>query len=215
VKTRLAPLLGERRAAELASAFIRDTLAAVGAVARRLRADPHLFYDPPSAATEMQGLAGREVELHAQAGGNLSRRLDAARRSLSAAGYAHLCFLGADSPTLPQAYVERACAQLDAGTDVVIGPASDGGYYLIALRAAQSGLFERIEWSTCRVLAQTVARSDQLGLRRALLPEWYDVDDAASLRRLRDEMAAAQHGIDGAMAAHTRAVLERLTDVAW
>jgi glycosyltransferase A (GT-A) superfamily protein (DUF2064 family) len=71
------------------------------------------------------------------------------------------------------------------GHDVVLGPAEDGGYYLIGLKWRQPRLFEAIAWSTGRVLAQTLERADSFGLRVHLLPPWYDIDTAADLARLR------------------------------
>ena len=77
---------------------------------------------------------------------------------------------------------------------VVLGPSDDGGYYLIGLRKLHRSLFEEIDWSTERVLAQTIDRARRLGLRVHLLPAWYDVDTADDLRRLTQELQAASAG---------------------
>ncbi|MGI8565841.1 MAG: TIGR04282 family arsenosugar biosynthesis glycosyltransferase, partial [Pyrinomonadaceae bacterium] len=74
---------------------------------------------------------------------------------------------------------------------VVLGPCDDGGYYLIGLKQQHSQLFTGIEWSTEKVLSQTLARAEEIGVGVELLPAWYDVDDARALRRLRDEFLAA------------------------
>jgi glycosyltransferase A (GT-A) superfamily protein (DUF2064 family) len=97
--------------------------------------------------------------------------------------------IGSDSPTLPVEFVADAFHRLEH-LDCVLGPATDGGYYLIGLRAEQGGLFDGIEWGTPRVIAQTVARAQKSALSLALLPPWYDVDDAADLELLCGHLAA-------------------------
>jgi glycosyltransferase A (GT-A) superfamily protein (DUF2064 family) len=90
---------------------------------------------------------------------------------------------------LPAEYVERA-VDLLTNSDVVIGPAEDGGYYLIGLRQKHPGLFSDIAWSSSRVAAQTLERAATLGLTAARLPPWYDVDTPADLERLRAELVS-------------------------
>ena len=112
---------------------------------------------------------------------------------------------------MPRAYVAAAFAALAAGTDAAIGPASDGGYYLIGLRSARPQLFERIDWSTSRVFAQTCERAAEHGIALATLPEWYDVDDVIGLARLRAELFDRQApGVRGEPAPRTKAFLTSL-----
>ena len=73
---------------------------------------------------------------------------------------------------------------------MVLGGSDDGGYYLIGIKRLHHRLFEQIDWSTERVFAQTLERAKEIGLQAELLPTWYDVDDAATLERLRLELAA-------------------------
>src|ERR1700735_3202134 len=88
-----------------------------------------------------------------------------ATERLFARGYSAVCLLNSDSPTLPTAQLSRAAAALaEAGDRVVLGPAEDGGYYLIGMKAAHAHLFRDIEWSTDRVADQTRARIQALGL---------------------------------------------------
>jgi pyruvate-formate lyase-activating enzyme len=94
-------------------------------------------------------------------------------------------------------------AHLDGGADVVIGPCDDGGYYLIGLKRPQPRLLRDVEMSTPHVVRDTLALAEQLGLRVALLPAWYDVDTVAELARLRTEVAA----LPAAVARHTRTFL--------
>jgi uncharacterized protein len=100
-------------------------------------------------------------------------------------GYGPVGLLNADSPNLPTTQLIQAARLLRAPQDrIVLGPATDGGYYFIGMRARHAGLFRSIDWSTRSVAEQTRARAADLGLDVVELEPWYDVDDAASLRAL-------------------------------
>jgi glycosyltransferase A (GT-A) superfamily protein (DUF2064 family) len=117
--------------------------------------------------------------------------------------------MSSDSPTLPAAFVAEAFERLRDGADVVLGPCDDGGYYLIGLRAPQPRLLREVPMSTPTVTRDTLALADELGLRVALLPQWYDIDTAADLARLRAELRAAAPEV----APRTRAFLmEQMPD---
>ena len=179
-KRRLARAIGSDGAARLARSFLQDTVALVAeSGSSRLV----ITYAPPTARRHFARLAPH-AHLVAQPRGTFGTRL----RSALAAGLAdgrRVALIGADSPTLPPSRVRRAFAGLRTA-DVALAPASDGGYVLIATRAAlPTSLFRRMPWSTRRVMRETVRRAHQAGLRVAVLPAWYDVDDAAGLRRLR------------------------------
>jgi hypothetical protein len=96
----------------------------------------------------------------------------------------------------------------------VIGPADDGGYYVLGLKTAHARLFDAIDWSTERVFAQTLDRAQEIGLQVDVLPAWYDVDDADGLRRLRQDIFAPVRGDDDRLAPsparHTRALLTQM-----
>jgi rSAM/selenodomain-associated transferase 1 len=132
-----------------------------------------------------------------QEGETLGARLYGALSAAAGeAGVTAVAALGSDHPTLPLALVHRAFERVEAGADVVLGPAEDGGYYLIALSAGGSAsvarrLFEDIAWSTGAVLGETLARCRELGLTVELLPEASDVDTPDDLRRLAARMADA------------------------
>ena len=208
VKTRLVPPLSHVEAAELAAAFLADSSAGIVAVAAILRAKPCLFYDPPSAGDAIRRLVPVTLAMYPQIGYDLARRLTDAYDTLAREGISDVCFIGADSPTLPHAYVLAAFEALDSGSEIAIGPASDGGYYLIALRSAYPHLFERIDWSTSRVFAQTCERAAESGVTMRTLPEWYDVDDAIGLARLRAELLNPQAPLaHGEPAPRTKAFL--------
>jgi len=103
--------------------------------------------------------------------------------------------LNADSPTLPTALlVETAAILARPGDRVVLGPSSDGGYYLLGLKAQHCRMFEHIDWSTERVAGQTLERAREIGLEVHTLPVWYDVDDMDDLRRLHAELCGDDAG---------------------
>ena len=100
--------------------------------------------------------------------------------------------LNSDSPTLPTALlVETAEVLARPGDRAVLGPSTDGGYYLLGLKYAHARMFEDITWSTEQVAEQTLARARELGLDVHTLPAWYDVDDVDALKRLDAELRRA------------------------
>jgi len=183
VKTRLCPPLAPVQAATLAECFLLDRLEQLGEVPD---ADALVAFAPRERQATLRALVPPGVSLIPQEGADLGARLDRVLTDLLAEGYAGAIAVDADSPTLPTAYLRRACAVLrDAAVDVVVGPCEDGGYYLIGLRAPAPALFTDMPWSTARVTEETLARARPLGLRLALLPSWFDVDRGADLARLR------------------------------
>src|SRR5262249_30262131 len=115
----------------------------------------------------------------------LGRSLLHAARALFARGYGAVGLLNADSPTLPaELMVEAARLLAQPGERAVLGPATDGGYYFIGLKAPHAELFVGIEWSSARVAAQTRAAAQRIGLALAEIAPWYDIDDPASLAQL-------------------------------
>src|SRR5262249_947051 len=104
--------------------------------------------------------------------------------------------LGTDSPTLPLDIIERAFLELDHA-EIVLGPATDGGYYLVGCRERLPPIFDGISWSSDSVLAETIARLADSSWRLALLPPWYDVDTQSDWRMLAGHVAALRRaGID-------------------
>ncbi|MCA1668772.1 MAG: glycosyltransferase, partial [Thermomicrobia bacterium] len=118
--------------------------------------------------------------------------------------------IGSDLPSLPPAYIAQAFARLDDGAEVVLGPAEDGGYYLIAAATPHPALFADIPWSTNAVFARTVERVAACGLTLATLPPWYDIDGMADLRRCMDDLAAHPDHPATATRAFLRAMADRL-----
>ena len=112
--------------------------------------------------------------------------------------------MNSDGPTLPFAYLTAAFDALSDHVDVVLGPSDDGGYYLIGLKQPAPRLLRDVPMSTPHVAADTLAVAQAENLSVALLPVWYDVDDVASLRRLREELDRAPAQV----APHTRSFLQ-------
>ena len=100
-----------------------------------------------------------------------------------------MCLINSDSPTVPpNVFVEAAQVLANPGDRVVLGPSDDGGYYLIGLKKLHRRIFEEIDWSTEKVLQQTIDRATELQLDVHLLPAWFDVDDRATLQRLCESL---------------------------
>jgi rSAM/selenodomain-associated transferase 1 len=198
VKTRLIGDLTAAQAAALHAAFLEDLLDRLREGELELRIAWALEPGEEIPAGPVPGLR--------QEGSDLGERLYRALHD-AAAGAGAVAALGSDHPTLPLETVHRAFATIESGADVVLGPAEDGGYYLIALRAGAvtPRLFAEIAWSTDQVLAATLARCRELGFTVELLPAASDVDTPEDLRRLAARMAEDDLGCP-----RTRALLGSL-----
>lgn len=199
-KTRLAvgdPVWGAR----VARAFLLDMvdrLALVGA--RRV-----LVFAPADAGPEFAALVGERFDLTPQGEGDLGQRLAGFVEQELRGGARAVVVVGTDSPTLPLAYIERAFAELEQA-DVVLGPAFDGGYYLVGCGPRRPPVFDKVAWSTSRVLADTVAALADPRWRLALLPPWYDVDTPDDWAMLCGHLAALHRaGLDPGVP-HTEAL---------
>jgi rSAM/selenodomain-associated transferase 1 len=218
VKTRLVPPLTHDEAAALSVCFLRDTAANIADVTRASNAQAVVVYTPIGAESEFDGLLPDGFSLLAQRGDNLSDRLIHAAEDLLSIGYESFCLINSDSPTLPpEALASAVDCLARPGDRVVLGATDDGGYYLIGLKRAHRRLFAGIEWSTARVLSQTMERAAEINLEVELLPAWYDVDDAESLGRLCEEVLSSNEGAGlskatGYPAPHTRNYLTRLIE---
>ena len=180
VKTRLAAAIGDELAAEVYRHFIAQTFASVESLKE---ATPFVAFTPEEKAAEFQRMFPGEQRWFAQINSpDFGVRLRHAMQTIFQQDYQRVITIGSDSPTLPPAYLKEAAEALTTH-DLVLGPAEDGGYYLIGLKSAPAALFEGITWSTEKVLQQTLAAAARLGLRVHLLPEWYDIDDLPTLHR--------------------------------
>ena len=178
VKTRLAAAIGPEAAAGLYRALAEQVLEATTPSAgdyERL-----VFFDPPESLPQMRDwLPG--LRLMAQSGEDLGARMAGAFARAFARGARRVAIVGTDAPGVSRATVREALSALDAA-DVVIGPADDGGYYLIALGAPRPELFADIEWSTPSVADVTRARAQAAGLAVHWLPRRRDIDTLDDLR---------------------------------
>lgn len=180
VKTRLAAAIGAELAAEIYQEFIHRTLKLSLPVKLAAR---FVTFTPVEKEHPFKTLFPGPWQWFAQTDSpNLGVRIHHAIQNVQQRGYSHVLTIGSDSPSLPSVYLEQAAAAL-LNHDLVLGPASDGGYYLIGLKSAPRELFSAIDWSTERVLAQTLQRAAQLHLSVYQLPPWYDVDDLPTLQK--------------------------------
>ena len=211
VKTRLSPPLTPEQAADLNVCFIRDTTANIAQVAGARNCAGVVAYTPVGDEAAFDGLLPPGFALIAQRGDGFGERLFAAAEDLLSCGYSAVCLIDSDSPTLPQQALTDAATHLSAAGDrMVLGGSQDGGYYLIGLKRLHPRLFAEIDWSTDRVLEQTLDRAREIGLETVLLQTWYDVDDAATLEQLRLELLSGQGLSGGYDAQHTREYLRGL-----
>jgi rSAM/selenodomain-associated transferase 1 len=191
-KTRLAQATSAAFAQQVAEAFLEDSLDRFSGVA----ASRAIMFTPASAADYFTGLAARRYDCVPQGDGDLGQRLQTFFVDARLRGFGRIIAMGSDSPTLPVEYVEQAFVLL-ATHDVVIGPAFDGGYYLIGCGTTAYPIFDGIPWSTPRVLEATMERLRGTAARVALLPPWYDVDTADDWAMLRGHLQAMRRaGID-------------------
>ncbi|HEV3061935.1 MAG TPA: TIGR04282 family arsenosugar biosynthesis glycosyltransferase [Vicinamibacterales bacterium] len=198
-KSRLIESLGVRDAEGLREALLRDTLDRLADIA----VDKAVLYTPPHAVSEVQALIPFTGAVLPQRGDSLGDRMLAGIQDLLASGFDGVVLVGSDLPTLPATHVTGAVDALARSPNgLVLGPAEDGGYYLIGLNHPHSALFANIPWGTARVFSQTLTAAHSLGVPVTLLPTWYDVDTEADLRRVYDE---SERG-DGT-ARHTQAWL--------
>ena len=211
VKTRLIPALSPEQAATLYTAFLTDWCETL---AKLTNVDLVIAYTPPEAQPDLQALIGDDVIYIPQIGADLGERLTSATQWAAEQGYTQILFVGSDSPTLPISYISQAIALLDS-RDTVIGPSTDGGYYLIgfsaeALTTTVPHVFEEIAWSTADVFQQTVTRIREAGVTLGLLPPWYDIDTPEDLAFLHAHIASMRLAGDTGQAVRTEALLTEL-----
>lgn len=211
VKTRLIPTLSPEQAATLYTAFLIDwceTLAELPDV------DIVIVYTPPEAQPDLQALIGENAIYIPQIGTDLGERLTSATQWAMEQGYTKILVVGSDSPTLPISYISQAITLLDS-RDIVIGPSTDGGYYLIgfsaeALTTTVPHVFEEIAWSTADVFQQTFARIREAQATLGLLPPWYDIDTAEDLAFLHAHLTAMRLAGDRVQTVRTESLLAKL-----
>ena len=191
VKTRLCPPLTPDEAATLHGSFVLDTLertkAAVGKL--KLDMDRYLACAPSSTHVFFKIMEERQgVKLIDQVGDDLGARMHHVVETMFSRGYRRTIIIGTDIPTVPLEYFRQALTLLE-NHDLTIGPALDGGYYLIGMNKPMPELFVDIPWSTDQVLRLTQEKAARLGLKTALIQPWRDVDTLDDLEALIEACA--------------------------
>jgi rSAM/selenodomain-associated transferase 1 len=209
-KTRLSPLLSPDEATTLGCCFLRDMTANIALAGESVAVDAYVAFAPAGTEASFDGIVEPGTQFVLADGSMpapegviaLGRSLLQAMSSLLARGYGGVALLNADSPNLPTArLIAAARLVMSPAERIVLGPSTDGGYYLIGAKAAYPDLFRSIDWSTKHVAEQTRARVSTLGLPIAELKPWYDVDDAVSLRMLLRDLRAGSGTSDDPYAA--------------
>lgn len=207
VKTRLHARYTPRQTAALYSGFVRDTLALAQTLPIHRRV---IAYDPPGAEETVRTLCGPNWAYLPQIQRDLGARMHAALAGELERGASAAVLIGTDIPSLPPHHIQMAFDLLKT-RDIVLGPSTDGGYYLIGLSHPCPELFKNIAWSTPQVLAQTIAQVRARNHTLGLVPPWFDADTPEELDILIAHADAQRlaSGIDPIP--HTRAALPILT----
>jgi glycosyltransferase A (GT-A) superfamily protein (DUF2064 family) len=214
-KTRLVPPLTYGEAAAFNTAFLKDVAANIIAAGGEAEIAGYMAFGPPGSEPFFRhnlppSMGMIEARLP-DFGDCLFTAIDQMLRVHGAA-----VVLNSDSPTLPTSLlVEAARVLARPGDRAVIGPSTDGGYYLLGVKTRHRRLFERISWSTEHVMWQTLGRCAELGIDFHVLPAWYDVDDGDSLKLLRSELFdgwSFAAPLRRHCARHSRRLLGRLFD---
>jgi uncharacterized protein len=191
VKTRLCPPLTEDEAATLHGSFVLDTLerTKTAVIKNKLPLDRYLACAPSSTHVFFKIMEERQgVRLLDQVGEDVGARMSQTFETMFAKGYQRVMIVGTDVPSLPLNHYKQALAGLETH-DLVLGPALDGGYYLIGMKRAAQALFTGIPWSTDRVLTLTQEKATRLGLTTILLPAWRDIDTISDVQALIEASA--------------------------
>lgn len=210
-KTRLTPPLTPEEAAAFAAASLTDTLA----IAQTVPDCTAILFHPSGSGDAIRAALGGRLALPSFAlslrtRGDIGAAMAEAMACAFEGGVPQVALIGSDLPSLPPAHITAAFTALHAGADVALGPAEDGGYYLVAARQPRPELFTGIAWSTPAVFAQTAARATAAGLSLATVPPWYDIDGAPDLLRCARDLAATPAHPARATRAFLTAIMPRL-----
>jgi uncharacterized protein len=205
VKTRLAADIGADVAVELYRRFVADTLATVDGLDVTVR----IHFSPCDAAGLVRDWLGPDYDLTPQQGIDLGERMKVAFSAGFDEGFTRAVIIGSDSPDIPPHLYHQAFDALDS-SEAVIGPATDGGYYLLGFRDSTftPGVFDGVAWSSDRVFAETLTHLTSAGRTVHRLPEWRDIDCIDDLHALARTIGDSD-GSDGA-APLTRAYVRTL-----
>jgi rSAM/selenodomain-associated transferase 1 len=172
VKTRLATRLGAHKTLALYRCFVEDILTRISG-----SYPTSVFYTPKDQEANVQTWLGSYADCQPQRGADLGQRMQAAFKQIFGKPVKRAVLIGSDFPDLDIEIIHEAFAALHEN-DVVIGPATDGGYYLIGFQkdALNRNLFKDIDWGTSLVFQQTLVQIEQANLSYHTLPSWQDID---------------------------------------
>jgi uncharacterized protein len=186
-KTRLAPHLSPDRLRALRAALLADTIRAVEGLP-----GVFIFFTPDEAEPEIASLAGSAMPRMSQCAGDLgARMLGALRYLLEDHKFDAALLVGSDIPLLTANHLREAADTLQAGGGLVLGPADDGGYYLIGMTQPHAALFHGIAWGSESVLTDTLRTAERIGVEARLVRSAYDVDTIDDLLRLERDLGWA------------------------
>lgn len=208
VKTRLVPRFTAEEACRIHAALLGDVLEAA---ARALEGRARIVLSWSEAEAAGAGLADLPpgVEECVQSGGDLGERMAAAIQDRLRRGSGRVVILGSDAPTLPGDHLVAAFRALES-REVVLGPAHDGGYYLVGMSRLHPEIFRNVEWGSDGVLAVTRRRLRQAGVAWEELGSWEDVDTPEDLARLWKELIRLRERQPRRLPPRTWAVLSGL-----
>jgi rSAM/selenodomain-associated transferase 1 len=178
VKTRLSADIGDFHSAGIYRCFVLDLLSGI----KKLQIDVVLYVTPGNSIDKFVAWLGSDYVYVPQQGDDLGQRMKNSFADTFSSGYERAVLIGCDIPDLPLRIIHEAFGALGRG-DSVIGPAGDGGYYLIGFRSAAflEESFEGIRWGTDSVFSETVSVLNRFGIAPHMLPVWHDVDTLEDL----------------------------------
>ena len=200
VKTRLTPPLTPSESSRLYTLFIKDIFSRVTLLKKTglyaaCAATPGLKTPPSRARNDFGAIIPAGVGVFPQKGATLGERLYNVFARLFKRGYGSVAVIGSDSPDMPLGFIEEAFKRLeDPSVDIVLGPAKDGGYYLIAMKRPVKEVFEGVRFSTPFALEDTIERTREMSLSLRLLPPWHDIDRPSDLLLLKNNRGAPLSG---------------------
>jgi rSAM/selenodomain-associated transferase 1 len=194
VKTRLVPHLSPEEATDLYRCLLQDRITTIQSI-NAVSPWP-LPYTPADARDAFDTFSQNGIRLFPQKGKNLGERLNNIFVEKLADGFNAVSIIDSDTPDLPASVIQESFARLMSDqADVIFGPCYDGGYYLVGMRRPHPELFVNIPWSTDAVLANTLEKARELGVRADLLQRWNDldtIDDLIAFYGLHKHKAARQ-----------------------
>jgi len=182
VKTRLSSSFNDETILRLYTCFVEDSLEKIRQVDN---ADCFVGISPSNISGFFNGIEDSDTRLFIQQGKDLGDKMRQAFVDRFSDGYKKVVIIGSDSPSLPVSYINQA---LNSDKDLMLGPSTDGGYYLIAMTGKVSEVFDGIAWGTEQVLDETLNRVKKAGVSLELLPVWYDVDFPEDLKFLKTHL---------------------------